>query len=135
MPGGHPNARHQADRRADPVIALAIERGYLNTDEPFDVPRPDHNSANELRLSLNRSAQRQNLSVPAWVADANGEECNPRKTTCRDPEGPHYVRFRVYDKKSGRAHVFRSTGGDPAQLKYNPWARKGPKFTDSGERA
>ena len=135
MPGGHPNARHPADVSADPVIALAIERGYLNTDTPFDVPMPSHDAANRGRLSINRSARRQNLSPAAWVAGEDGEPCNPKVSPCQAPEGPHYVRFRLWAKDAGRVHIFRQTGGDPSKLKYNPWNRGAAKFDDSGHRA
>lgn len=134
MPGRHPNARHKADTSADPIIALAIERGYLNQDVPFDVPMPNHEAANKGRLSVNRSARRQNLSPAAWVAGEDGEPCNPAKSPCPDPEAPHYVRFRLWAKDAGRVHVFRQSGGDPANLKYNPWARKGPRYDDTGQQ-
>lgn len=132
MPGGHPNARHPADTSADPVIAKMIEAGYLGSGEPFDIPMPDHDSANRGRLSVNRSARRQNLSPGAWVADEAGEPCRP---PCAAPEGPHYLRVKLWPKSEARAHIFRQTGGDPARLKYNPWARGNARFTDSGERA
>lgn len=131
MPGGHPNARHPADTSADPVIARMIEAGYLGNDTPYDIPMPDHDSANRGRLSVNRSARRQNLSPGAWVADEAGERCVP---PCAAPEAPHYLRVKLWPKTAGRGHVFRQTGGDPAKLKYNPWARTGPRFDDQGER-
>lgn len=131
MPGGHPNARHPADTTADPVIAHAIQAGYLDSGNPFDIPMPDHESANRGRLSVNRSARRQNLSPGAWVAGSDGEPCKP---PCPDPGAPHYTRFRLWSKNAGRTHVFRESGGDPAKLKYNPWtSHKRQRYDDSGK--
>ena len=130
MPGGHPNARHPADTSADPVIAKMIELGYLGSGNPFDIPMQDHNSANRGRLAVNRSARRQNLSPGAWVADETGEACRP---PCAAPGAPHYLRVKLWAKTEGRTHIFRQTGGDPAKLKYNPWARKGPRYRDDGQ--
>lgn len=135
MPGGHPNARHAADTRADPVIAYAIEHGYLDSGEVFRVPMPDHDAANEGRLSVNRSCKRQNLSPGAWVDDQDGQQCNPLKSPCQDPDAPHFTSFKLWNKNGGRTHVFRQTGGDPAKLKYNPWMRKSPRYDDQGQRS
>lgn len=137
MPGGHPNARHPADTRADPLIAHAIAQGYLDTGEPYTVPAtwPSHQAANEVRLSLNRSARRQNLSPGAWVTDHDGNQCNPLKNPCPAPDGPHLVKIKLWTKNQGRTHVFRQTGGDPARLKYNPWRRKSPRYDDRGQRS
>jgi hypothetical protein len=130
MPGGHPNARHEADTRADPIIARMIELGYLGSGEPFDIPMQDHDSANEGRLSVNRSARRQNLSPGAWVADQHGERCYK---DCADPGAPHYLRVKLWPKDAARSHIFRESGGDPAKLKYNPWQRKTPRYSDQGQ--
>lgn len=130
MPGGHPNARHPADTRADPVIAKMIEDGYLGTGEPYDIPMPSHDAANEGRLSVNRSARRQNLSPAAWVADETGERCYK---DCTNPQGPHYLRVKLWAKDAARTHIFRATGGDPAKLKYNPWQRGTRRYSDSGQ--
>lgn len=131
MPGGHHNARHPADTRADPVIDHALEGGYLGSGEPFDIPMPDHDSANQGRLSVNRAARRRNLSPGAWVADQHG---NPCYKDCADPSAPHYTRFRLWPKNEARTHVFRQTGGDPSKLKYNPWtASKRVKYDDQGQ--
>jgi hypothetical protein len=134
MPGGHPNARHPADMRADPVVAAAIDQGYLNSGEAFRIPMPNHEAANEGRLSVNRSCRRQNLSPAAWVDDQDGQPCNPAKNECADPDGPHYTSFLLWDKNRARTHIFRQTGGDPAKLKWNPWARQTPRYDDYGSR-
>jgi hypothetical protein len=136
MPGGHPNARHPADTRADPVIADVIAQGYMDSGEVYTIGRawPTHAAANEVRLSVNRSARRQNLSPGCWVTDQDGQKCNPLQNPCQDPDAPHYVKLRLYSKDSGRTHIFRQSGGDPAKLKYNPWTRKKPRYDNSGNR-
>jgi hypothetical protein len=130
MPGGHPNARHPADTRADPIILKILESGYLDSGESYDIPMPTHDAANEGRLSVNRSARRQNLSPGAWVADGQGERCYK---DCADPGAPHYLRVKLWAKDQARTHIFRSTQGDPAKLKYNPFARKTRRYTDQGQ--
>lgn len=135
MPGGHPNARHPADTRADPIIAKMLADGYLDTGESRDYLLPSHDAANQVRLSFNRSARRQNFSPGAWVASEDGQPCDPRKHPCPAPDSPHYARLKLWAKNAGRTHIFRQTGGDPSQLKYNPWARKGRRYDDTGRPA
>jgi hypothetical protein len=122
----------KADTRADPVIQHALDQGYLDSGEPFTVPgMPDHQSANEGRLSVNRAARRRNLSPGAWVADQDG---NPCYQDCQNPDAPHLVKFRLWSKNAARTHVFRETGGDPGKLKYNPWtSHKTVRHDDSGQ--
>ena len=122
----------QADTRADPVIAHAIEQGYLDSNEVFTVPgMASHDIANDGRLSVNRAARRRNLSPGAWVADQDG---NPCYQDCQDPDAPHLVKFRLWSKNTARTHVFRETGGDPSKLKYNPWtSHKRVRHDDSGQ--
>jgi hypothetical protein len=124
----------EADTRADPVIDHAIEHGYLDSGEVFTVPgMASHDIANDGRLSVNRAARRRNLSPGAWVADADGNPCNPAKQPCADPGGPHLVKFRLWSKNTARTHIFRETGGDPSKLKYNPWtSHKRVRHDDQG---
>ena len=123
---------HQADTRADPVIQDALDRGYLDSDAVYVIPGfPTHDAANEGRLSVNRSARRQNLSPGAWVTDDAGDPCHK---ACQDPSAAHQVRFRLWSKDKARSHVFRESAGDPANLKYNPWtSHRTRRFSDSGE--
>lgn len=120
-----------ADTRADPVIADALDTGYLDSDAVYTIPGfPDHATANEGRLSVNRSARRQNLSPGAWVTDQDGQPCYK---DCQAPSAPHEVHFRLWSKDRARTHVFRQSGGDPANLKYNPWtSHRTRRFSDDG---
>jgi hypothetical protein len=121
----------QADTRADPVVADALDRGYLDSGAVYAIPGfPSHDTANEGRLSVNRSARRQNLSPGAWVTDNDGEPCYKQ---CQDPAAPHQVHFRLWSKDQARTHVFRQSGGDPQNLKFNPWtSHRTRRFSDSG---
>jgi len=121
----------QADTRADPVIADAVKRGYVDSDAVYVIPDfTSHAAANEGRLSVNRSARRQNLSPGAWVADQDAEPC---KQDCQDPDSPHSVRFRLWSKDKARTHVYHQSGGKPENLKYNPWqSHRTRRFDDSG---
>jgi hypothetical protein len=132
MSGRHPKAMIQADKRADPVIEDALDKGYLDTDAAYDVPGlASHAIANDARLSVTRAARRANLSPAAWVADEAG---NPCYKGCPAPDSPHMVRFKLWSKDKARGHVFQQSGGDPANLRYNPWtAGRNRRYSDSGE--
>lgn len=133
MAGRHPAALRPADHRADPVIEDAVAKGYLESGLVYAIPGfKTHNAAVEGRLSVTRSAKRQNLSAACWVADQDGTQCYK---DCADPRAPHQVHFRLWTKESARAHIFRQTGGDPANLKYNPWTQhRTRRFGDDGSR-
>ena len=121
----------RADTRADPVVEDAIERGYVGSGNAYIIDGiTDHNTANDARRSVNRAANRRNLSAACWVVNQAGESC---WRDCADGNAPHGVRFRLHPKNEARAHIYQQTGGDPANLKYNPW-RRTPKFTDDGRR-
>lgn len=132
MSGRHPRALVQADKRADPVVDDALAKGFLDTDAPYDIPGlATHDIANTVRLSVTRAARRQNLSPAAWVADQAG---NPCYKACADPDAPHTVRFKLWSKDKARGHVFRQSGGDPANLRFNPWtANRNRRYSDSGQ--
>lgn len=132
MSGRHPAAMGQPDKRADPVIEDAVQQGYVDSERVYVIPGfATHSAANEGRLSVSRSAKRRNLGSPAWVADQDGQPCYK---DCADPAAPHKVHFRLWSKDKARAHVFRQSGGDPSNLKYNPWkGNRNRRFSDSGE--
>lgn len=131
----------KADTRADPILEDAIERGYVGTDEPYTIsaPLPSHGIANDARKLVQAAAKRRNLAAGAWVTDHDGQQCLDGwrgAPPCQDPEGPHYVKFRLWSKDAARTHVFRQTGGDPSKLKYNPWRQgKTQKYDDHGNPA
>jgi hypothetical protein len=121
------------DESAHPVINHAIEQGHLDTGKPYAIHGfTSHDAANEGRLSVNRGGKHLNVATPSWVVDEGG---NPCYKACSDPEGPHSVYFRLHSKDSARKHVVAQSGGDPANLKYNPFARgQRPLLDDSGQR-
>ena len=121
----------QADHSADPVVEDAITRGYLGTGQVYTIPGfTSHEAANNGRLSVSRAVRRRNLSAGIWVGDQQGRQCY---TACEDPAAAHSVHFRLWSKDEARRHIFQQTGGDPANLKYNPWARGATQaFDDSG---
>lgn len=131
MAGRHPRQLIPADTRADPVIDDALAKGYLESGGVYTIPGfATHAAANAGRISVSRSARRKNISAAAWVTDEAGTQCYK---DCIDPQGVHMVQFRLWTKNSARAHIFQQTGGDPANLKYNPWNRhKTRRFDDEG---
>jgi hypothetical protein len=133
MSGHHPKALVQADKSADPLIEHALKTGHLDSDAAYDVPgAPSHAIAYKSMGAIFRAARRQNLSPAAWVADQDG---NPCWKNCADPDAPHMVRFKLWSKDKARAHVFRQSGGDPANLRFNPWeAGRNPRYDDSGNQ-
>jgi hypothetical protein len=132
MAGRYPHAAGTRDERAHEVIQDAIDKGYLDTGRKYHVPGlPDHETANQARLSITRGLHHFGLSPAAWVTDA-GE--NPCHKDCQDPSAPHGAGFELHSKAMGRRHVVEQTGGDPAKLRFNPYAppRQG-RFSDNGE--
>jgi hypothetical protein len=121
----------KADTSADPVVEDALAKGYLGTGQVYSIPGfTTHDAANNGRLSVSRAVRRRNLSAGIWVADQDGQQCY---TACQDPSAPHSVHFRLWSKDEARAHVFQQTGGDPANLKYNPWERgRRQAYDDAG---
>lgn len=129
MPGLHPNRMREPDRRADPVVEDALKRGFMDSGTAYEIPGfPTHDAAAEGMRCLHRSAKRMNVGMAAWVCDDQGEQCwqkgRPVSEYCYDPQGVHRVHFRIWSKNSARAHVLEQSGGDPANLRYNPWERK-----------
>ena len=57
MPPKNFMARRTGDHRADPVIADAVEQGYLGSDEAYIVPdMPGHATANEARKLIRKTS-------------------------------------------------------------------------------
>lgn len=126
--GRHPASWAQADRRADPVIEDALNKGLLDSGTPYSIAGfESHDAANEGRKAVNRSARRQNISPACWVADSDGGYCYKN---CKNADAPHSVHFRLWSKNAARTHVFQESGGDPANLKFNPWAQGRKKKRD-----
>lgn len=103
------------------MVEDALAKGYLGTEAIYPVDGfPSHGVANLARLSVKRAGEHLGVSAAPWVVDGDGLHC---PGPCKDPNGPHGVRFRLYTKESARRHVLAATGGDPAKLRYNPFAK------------
>lgn len=132
MAGRYPHAAGARDERAHEVIQDAIDKGYLDSGRKYPVPGlPNHDVANETRQSITRGLNHYGLAPAAWVTDQHGEQC---WKDCQDPNAPHGAAFELHSKNSARRHIVRQTGGDPAKLKFNPYAppRQG-RFDDDGQ--
>jgi hypothetical protein len=128
MSGRHPSAMRLRDERAHPVVQDAYVKGYLDTGADYPVRGlASHEVANQVRLSVQRAQVHLGFAEAARVVDEDG---NPCFRACRDPLAPHGVTFRLWSKNGARAHVFRQSAGDPANLKYNPWKRPDPAMVD-----
>jgi hypothetical protein len=122
MAGRHPFKQTPRDTRAHKLIEHYLNNYGVDSGVKETIPMQDHHAANEGRLSVRRGARHfGGLSAAAWVIDQDGEQCIDE---CRDPRAPHALVFSLSSKERGRAHVYREAGGDPANLKYNPWARR-----------
>lgn len=133
MAGRHPRGMTPRDERAHGVLQDALDTGYLDTGAIYQIDNLEsHEAANEARLSVNRGGHHLNVSTPCWVVDQVGEPCYK---SCKDPDAPHGVRFKLHGKDAARRHVVEQTGGDPSKLKYNPFAKgQGPVLDDAGGR-
>lgn len=122
MSGRDPRSMRQRDERAHPVIKKAFANGHLESGDPFAIGGfANHEAANQGRLSVGRGLTHHNLARAAWVTDQDGSPCYQ---DCGAPDAPHGVHFRLIAKKTARTYIYRQTGGDPAKLKYNPFARR-----------
>jgi hypothetical protein len=132
---GHRNVTTttRRDERAHPVIRDAIDKGHVTSGEPYPVNGfAGHDAANQGRLSVRRAGEHLGVSIACWVCDSDGTPCYK---SCKDPDAPHGIRIRLFSKKSARAKVVEDSGGDPANLKYNPFRRvSGPILDDHGNR-
>lgn len=121
MPNRNPNRIRARDERGHPLIRDAIGRGYEASGDDYPVgPFPGHDIANESRLVIGRALEHFGYPRAARVVDRDGQPCHG---DCADPAAPHSVTFRLFAKHAARAHTLRETGGDPANLKYNPFRR------------
>lgn len=120
------------DERAHPVVKDALDKGYLDTGADYRIPGfGSHDAANEARLSVQRAQAHLGFGMAARVTDQDGMPC---WKDCRDPSAPHEVTFKLWSKDKARGHVFRESGGDPANLKYNPWKRGEKRAVDDSGR-
>jgi hypothetical protein len=134
MAGGrHPNALRQRETRGHAVVRDAIDRGYINSDQVYVIPpAATHEQANEARKWIKVAGDHYGVSAAPWVTDQDGMQC---WKACRDLYAPHGVNFKLWSKDEGRRHVVRQSGGNPANLKYNPFRRAEPRLVDdAGKR-
>ena len=120
------------DERAHPVVNDALDRGYLDSGREYPVDGIiGHQAANQARLSVKLAATHLGVSAACWVVDQAG---NPCPQDCEPSDTPHGVRFRLHSKAAARAYVTRQAGGNPANLRYNPFQRGEPRrFDDNGQ--
>ena len=134
MAGGrHPNALLQRETRGHGVVRDAIERGFIDSGQEYMIPPAGtHEQANAARKWINSAADHYGVSAAAWVTDQDGMQCYK---ACQGPELPHGIRFKLWSKDEARKHVVRQSGGNPANLKYNPFRRAEQRLVDdSGQR-
>jgi hypothetical protein len=117
----HPFKQTPRDTRAHAVIEKYLSEHGADSGAQMTIPMPDHQAANEGRLSVNRGARHYDVSASARVTDQDGEHCT---YDCADPAAPHALVFALWSREGARAHVFRESGGRPENLRYNPWARR-----------
>ena len=132
MAARHPHVNPNRDERAHGVIQDAIDKGYLDTGRKYYVgDLPSHEVANESRKAITRGLAHFNLAPTSWVTDKDGSPC---WKDCKDPEGPHGTGFELHSKNAARKFIVEKTGGDPAKLRYNPFAQAPTgRFTDDGQ--
>ena len=127
MPGRHPAAMRPRDERGHPVLQDAIGKGYLESPEYYIVPGfASWDAANEGRKAVNNAARHLQVS------------CSSRRQEdiLAAQDGTFTLRFRIFPKNEGRRHIIQTTGGDPANLVYNPFARSlGPEVSENGPDA
>ena len=115
------------DERGHPVLQDAIDHGYLESPEPYIVPGfSSWEAANEGRKAVNNAARHLGVSCSSRV----------REDILAAQDGTFTLRFRIFEKNEGRRHVVKTTGGDPHNLAYNPFARHPrPAIDENGGEA
>ena len=126
MAGRHPAGMKPRDESAHPVVKHAIEQGYLDTSKDYVIPGFDtHEAANEARKSVYRACRHLNVSCSSKEAEDIDQLT----------DSSYRLRFRIFSKEHGRRHMSEVTGGDPANLPYNPFAKgEAPLVDDHGRR-
>ena len=124
MAGRHPKALGPRDERAHPVVKDAMAKGHVGSGEYYNCDGfATREAANEGRKSINNAARHLGVSCSSKEAD----------DVLALTDGTWRVRFRLFAKNAGRAHVVAQTGGDPSKLAYNPFKRgEGPLVDEDG---
>lgn len=124
MGGRHPGGMRPRDERGHPIVQHAIDLGYLESPDFYVCPGfTSWNAANEGRKAVNNAARHLGVSCSSRT----------REDILAAADGTFTLRFRVFAKNDGRRHIVQSTGGDAANLAYNPFARaQGPKAGEDG---
>ena len=130
--GRHPAGLRPRETRGHPFVRDAIDRGYVDSDIAYVIPpTAPHERANDLRKWIKAAGEHLGPSAAAWVTDQDGMQC---WKACRDPDAPHGVKFKLWSKNEARKHVVAQSGGDPANLKYNPFSRGERRLIDESGR-
>lgn len=114
------------DERAHPVVKDAIESGYINTGKYYEVRGfASEAVAQDSRRSIYAACRHLNVSC----SSRSGED------VLEMTDSTWMVRFRIFTKEHGRAHVLAQSGGDPSKLAWNPFERgETAVVDDSGRR-
>jgi len=127
MAGRHPHGMRARDERGHPVVRDAIGKGFLESPDSYLVPGfASWEAADEGRRAVNNAARHLGISCSS----------RQREDILAAADGTFTLRFRIFPKNEGRRHVLQTTGGDPANLAYNPFARApGPEVDENGATA
>jgi hypothetical protein len=124
MAGRHPRAMRPRDESAHPVVQKAIDEGYVGSGSYVEIDGfASRDAANRGRKAVNNAARHLGVSC------SSKEAADLLELT----DGTWRLRFRLWAKNQGRQHVHQVSGGDPAKLAYNPFARaEGPAVDENG---
>lgn len=104
MPKGPPPQWKRRDCRFDHIVAAGLKRPFGEVLVYGGID--DEARAKDVFSGVRRCGQHRGYSVAAWIT--------------RDAAGKYEVRFRLFEKNAGRAHVLSKYGTDRQQWKYNP---------------
>jgi hypothetical protein len=117
----------ERDDRSDPIIEWYLElHGTDGTVEPVTTNSGhawigDHETANDIRLSVRRSARHHGASCSAWVVSRTNDWGQCYLDPDCDPDGSHAVFFALHDPDAAKAHLLHKWNGNPAQMRFNPY--------------
>lgn len=115
MPKSPPPVAHRRDCRFDQLVAAALERGFGVTLVYRGIP--DLERGHEIRRGIYRCAKHRDVSAeagPSRVVD------DPAEMGLHATGDTFELRYRLWKKSGGRAHVLAKHGQDRAAWPYDP---------------
>lgn len=126
MPKGPPPIQNRRDCRFDHLVVAALAKGYgvvlvytgIETEE----------RGHEIRRGIYRCAKHREVSAEAGPSRLVDE---PDAMGLHATDGGYVLRFRLWSKSGGRAHLIKNYGADRSKWSYDPRRPKSQEDIDA----